>query len=47
MWFIGGEVEQETNATPPKKYPGSAPDHADKPIESVVYCFSKITLSFL
>ena len=26
MWFIGVEVEQETSAPPPKKYPGSAPD---------------------
>ena len=25
MWFIGVEVEQETNALPPKKNPGSAP----------------------
>ena len=25
MWFIGAEVEQETSAPPPKKYPGSAP----------------------
>ena len=25
MWFIGDEVEQETNAPPPKKNPGSAP----------------------
>ena len=24
MWFIGGEVEQETNAPPPKTNPGSA-----------------------
>ena len=24
MWFIGVEVEQETNAPPPKKNPGSA-----------------------
>ena len=23
MWFIGVEVEQETNATPPKKNPGT------------------------
>ena len=26
MWFIGVEVEQETNAPPPKTNPGSAPD---------------------
>ena len=26
MWFIGVEVEQETNAPPPRKNPGSAPD---------------------
>ena len=26
MWFIGVEVEQETNAPPPKKNPGSAPE---------------------
>ena len=26
MWFIGVEVEQETSAPPPKKYPRSAPD---------------------
>ena len=26
MWFIGVEVEQETSAPSPKKYPGSAPD---------------------
>ena len=25
MWFIGVEVEQETNAPPPKKNPGSVP----------------------
>ena len=25
MWFIGVEVEQETNTPPPKKNPGSAP----------------------
>ena len=25
MWFIGIEVEQETSAPYPKKYPGSAP----------------------
>ena len=25
MWFFGVEVEQETSAPPPKKYPGSAP----------------------
>ena len=25
MWFIGVEIEQETNASPPKKNPGSAP----------------------
>ena len=25
MWFIGVEVEQETSAPPPKKYPGFAP----------------------
>ena len=24
MWFIGGEVEQETSAPPSKKNPGSA-----------------------
>ena len=24
MWFIGVEVDQETNAPPPKKNPGSA-----------------------
>ena len=28
MWFIGVEVEQETSAPPPKKNPGSAPEHA-------------------
>ena len=27
MWFIGVEVEQETSAPPPKKNPGSAPEH--------------------
>ena len=27
MWFIGVEVEQETSAPPPKKDPGSAPEH--------------------
>ena len=27
MWFIGAEVEQETSAPPPKKNPGSTPDH--------------------
>ena len=25
LWFIGVEVEQETSAPPPKKYPGFAP----------------------
>ena len=25
MWLIGVEVEQETSAPSPKKYPGSAP----------------------
>ena len=25
IWFIGVEVEEETSAPPPKKYPGSAP----------------------
>ena len=25
LWFIGVEVERETNAPPPKKNPGSAP----------------------
>ena len=25
VWFIGVEAEQETNAPPPKKNPGSAP----------------------
>ena len=25
--FIGVDVEQETSAPPPKKNPGSAPDH--------------------
>ena len=29
MWFIGVEVEQETSAPPPKKNPGSAPEHCD------------------
>ena len=29
MWFIGVEVEQETRAPPPKKYPGSAPEKND------------------
>ena len=27
MWFIGVEVEQETSAPPPKKNPGSTPEH--------------------
>ena len=27
LWFIGVEVEQETNAPPPKKNPRSAPDN--------------------
>ena len=27
MWSIGVEVEQGTSAPPPKKNPGSAPDH--------------------
>ena len=27
MWFIGVEVQQETGAPPPKKNPGSAPEH--------------------
>ena len=26
-WFIGVEVQQETGAPPPKKNPGSAPEH--------------------
>ena len=29
MWFIGVEVEQETSASPPKKNPGSAPEHRE------------------
>ena len=29
MWFIGVEVEQETNAPPPKKNPGSAPEQSE------------------
>ena len=33
MWFIGVEVEQETNAPPPQKNPGSAPD------ETAAYTF--------
>ena len=28
MWFIGVEVEQEKSTPPPKKSPGSAPEHA-------------------
>ena len=28
MWFIGVEVEQEKSTPPPKKNPGSAPEHA-------------------
>ena len=28
MGFIDVEVEQETSAPPPKKNPGSTPDHA-------------------
>ena len=27
MWFIGGEVEQETSAPPPEKNPGSASEN--------------------
>ena len=27
MWFIGVEVEQEMNAPPSKKNPGSVPEH--------------------
>ena len=27
MWFIAVEGEQETSAPPPKKNPGSAPEH--------------------
>ena len=30
MWFIGVEVEQETSAPPPNKYPGSAPESGRK-----------------
>ena len=29
MWSIGVEVEQETSAPPPKRYPGSAPGTYD------------------
>ena len=36
MWFIDVEVEQETSAPTPKKYPGSAP---------VFHGFSRITPS--
>ena len=33
MWFIGVEVEQETCAPPPKKYPGSAPGKREREME--------------
>ena len=54
MWFIGVEVEQETSAPPPKKYPGSAPGpdlrlnlsqvkfSHGQPIEKAKYVESKI-----
>ena len=40
MWFIGVEVEQETSAPPPKKYPGSAPGVA---LSLCALIYSKIT----
>ena len=44
MWFIGVEVEQETNAPPPKKYPGSAPVYDYKETELVRLLSLEITL---
>ena len=44
MWFIGVEVGQETNAPPPKKNPGSAPESM---VESGVTEGGKNTGSFL
>ena len=35
MWFIGVEVEQETSAPPPKKYPRSAPDFIQRVVENI------------
>ena len=36
MWFIGVEVERETSAPPPKKDPGSAPDHNEQYLMTVL-----------
>ena len=38
MWFIGVEVEHETSAPPPKKNPGSAPDHVEVKPKSKTRC---------
>ena len=36
MWFIIVEVEKETSAPPPKKYPGSAPEQEDLRLVSIL-----------
>ena len=45
MWFIDVEVEQETSAPPPKKYPGSAPAsfHESKTYVSEHLCMRDIS----
>ena len=35
-WFISVEVEKETSAPPPKKYPGSAPEQEDLRLVSIL-----------
>ena len=39
MCFIGVEVEQEANAPPPKKNPGSAPVEVDETTEQFTSVF--------
>ena len=36
MWFVGVQVEQETNAPPPKKNPGSTLVRCEKNIQLTV-----------
>ena len=43
MWFIGVEVEQETNTPPPKKNPESAPVISNFMKSSAVYEVSLCT----
>ena len=52
MWFIGVEVEQETSAPPPKKYPGSAPGNLkvrneEWPVKSTHVLFSFYFVKFI